>query len=135
MSIFRHGSRTAIAPACAAVVSAADGGCATAGGDDGSFRTISPIFGQLVVVNLPKGFVPASEKVKEDFDIREAVAKGKSVQTWRQMITLTGAKGLATKPGATPGPSVRSKTAWRGRYFRPRRTANPGVSLIQGGKA
>lgn len=102
MSIFRHGSRTAIAPACAAVVSAADGGCATAGGDDGSFRTISPIFGQLVVVNLPKGFVPASEKVKEDFYIREAVPKGESVQTWRQMITLTGAKGLATKPGATP---------------------------------
>jgi hypothetical protein len=97
MNVFRHRHRTAIALACAAVVWAAHGGTATAPGDEGAFRTISPIFGQLVVVNLPKGFLPASEKVKDDFYIREAVPRGENLQAWRQMITVTGAKGLATK--------------------------------------
>jgi hypothetical protein len=59
---------------------------------------ISPIFGQLVMFTLPTGFVTVNEEPTADRYIREAVLKGETVDKWSQMITVTGAKGLATKP-------------------------------------
>ena len=67
-----------------------------------SVRTITPIFGQLVTFSFPKGFVPAFENAKGDQYIQESVLEGESVKKWSQMITITGAKGLASNPNVTP---------------------------------
>ncbi len=68
-----------------------------------SFTVISPIFGQLVRFSMPSAFAPAAfEKTNGPSYIREAVLKGETVQGWTQMITVTGAKGLAGNPQVTP---------------------------------
>ncbi len=67
-----------------------------------SVTTVTPIFGQLLRTGYPKGFVHASEKVQPQFYIRESVLTGETVSNWTQMLTITGAKDLASKPGATP---------------------------------
>ncbi len=64
---------------------------------------ISPIFGQLVAFSQPANFVPASENATAASYIRESVPRGETVKLWSQMITVTGAKGLAAKPGMSPG--------------------------------
>jgi hypothetical protein len=67
---------------------------------------ISPIFSQLVALSSPKGFkpVPVFENISPDGKryIREAVLDGETVNQWSQMITVTGAKGLAADPNLTP---------------------------------
>jgi hypothetical protein len=67
-----------------------------------SMTTISPIFGQLVRFSIPTGFVPAFEKTNGPFYIREAVLKGETTEHWTQMITVTGAEGLAGNAKFTP---------------------------------
>src|SRR3954471_4416485 len=68
-----------------------------------SFTVISPIFGQLVRFAMPSTFAPAAfEKTNGPSYIREAVLKGETVQAWTQMITVTGAKGVAGNPQVTP---------------------------------
>lgn len=67
-----------------------------------SVRTITPIFGQLVTFSFPKGFVPAFEDAKSGQYIQELVLEGESVKKWSQMVTITGAKGLASNPNVTP---------------------------------
>jgi hypothetical protein len=65
--------------------------------------TIAPIFGQLLKTGLPVGFEPISfEKTNGPFYIRESVLNGETVQNWSQMVTTTGMKDLALKPGLTP---------------------------------
>jgi hypothetical protein len=56
---------------------------------------ISPVFSQLVRFSMPAQFTAAHENTKDNFYIREAVPKGETVETWTQMITLTGSKGMA----------------------------------------
>jgi hypothetical protein len=67
-----------------------------------AFTVISPVFGQLVSFSMPMTFVAASEKTTGANYIREAVLKGETVNRWTQMITVTGAKGLAGNPKVTP---------------------------------
>jgi hypothetical protein len=67
-----------------------------------AFTAISPVFGQLVTLSMPMTFVAASEKTTGPSYIREAVLKGETVNRWTQMITVTGAKGLAGNPKITP---------------------------------
>ena len=68
-----------------------------------SVTAISPIFGQLVRFSLPSTFAPVSfEKTNGPSYIREAVLKGETVEAWTQMITVTGAKGIAANPQVTP---------------------------------
>jgi hypothetical protein len=66
------------------------------------FTAISPIFGQLVAFTQPAGFVPVFEQPTADRYIREAVPKGETAERWTQMITVTGAKGVAADPRASP---------------------------------
>jgi hypothetical protein len=66
-----------------------------------SVRMISPIFGQLVMLSLPKGFTTVFEDTSGSVYTREAVLDGESVERWSQMITVTGAKGLAANPRVT----------------------------------
>jgi hypothetical protein len=63
-----------------------------------SFTVISPVFGQLVRFSMPARFATVHENTKDAFYIREAVLKGETVNQWSQMITITGAKGLASAP-------------------------------------
>jgi hypothetical protein len=68
-----------------------------------SYTVISPIFGQLVRFSMPSTFAPASfENTNGPSYIREAVLKGETVKAWTQMITVTGAKGVAGNPQVTP---------------------------------
>jgi hypothetical protein len=67
-----------------------------------SFTVISPIYGQLVRYSMPSTFMTASENTNGGSYIREAVLKGETVKAWTQMITVTGAKGLAGNPQNTP---------------------------------
>lgn len=67
-----------------------------------SVKTITPIFGQLLMFSFPKGFKPAFENTKGTQYIQESVLEGESVNKWSQMITITGAKGLASNPNVTP---------------------------------
>jgi hypothetical protein len=64
---------------------------------------IGPIFSQLLKTSLPAGFEPVSfEKTNGPFYIRESVLNGETVENWSQMISVTGMKDLALKPGLTP---------------------------------
>jgi hypothetical protein len=68
-----------------------------------SVTTITPIFSQLLKTGWPQGFeLISSEKTQGQFYIRESVLKGERLDSWRQMITFTGMKDLASKPGLTP---------------------------------
>jgi hypothetical protein len=71
-------------------------------GPPASFTVISPIYGQLVRFSMPSAFVAAAENVSGPSYIREAVLKGETVTAWTQMITVTGAKGIAGNPQVTP---------------------------------
>ncbi|MCM2475638.1 hypothetical protein HGO38_19370 [Rhizobium sp. CG5] len=59
----------------------------------------TPVFGQIVTYQLPKGFQPTFEDTQGTFYVQEAVPAGESVEDWSQMITMTGfndAGGQAT---------------------------------------
>ena len=66
-----------------------------------SVQAISPIFSQLVMLSFPKGFKTVSEQTNGNQYLREAVLEGETVDRWSQMITVTGAKGLAANPNVT----------------------------------
>jgi len=69
-----------------------------------SVTSVTPIFSQLLKISHPKEFsiAPAFEKTNGGFYIREAVLPGETVDNWTQMITATGNKDLASKPGTAP---------------------------------
>jgi len=67
-----------------------------------SFTVISLVFGQLVRIAIPAGFVAIHENTEDTFYIREAVLKGETVNAWTQMITITGSKGMATVANFSP---------------------------------
>ena len=67
-----------------------------------SVRSITPIFAQLVTFSLPPGFRPVFENASANQYIQESVLEGETVKKWTQMITVTGAKGIAPNPNITP---------------------------------
>jgi len=71
-------------------------------GQGATVSAVTPIFSQLVMLSYPPGFKPAYENSTATQYIQESVPQGESVEKWSQMITLTGAKGLAANPNATP---------------------------------
>jgi len=62
---------------------------------------IAPVFAQLITGPLPDGFVPAFENADSAGYINESVPKGETLENWTQLITLTGAKGLAVGDAPT----------------------------------
>ena len=73
-------------------------------GAQGSITEIAPIFSQLLLTNVPGNFRPAFEHLGNQgtFYIQESVPAGESDTQWTQMITRTGAKGLALRGDITP---------------------------------
>jgi hypothetical protein len=67
-----------------------------------SVKSITPIFSQLLLISHPQGFKTVFENTHESQYIRESVLEGENETKWSQMITITGAKGLATNPNVTP---------------------------------
>lgn len=67
-----------------------------------TMQVVTPVFSQLVGYSVPGNFVPAAENSNADQYIQELVLSGQTAQSWTQMITLTGIKGLAANPNATP---------------------------------
>jgi len=67
-------------------------------------RWIAPIYGQLLSFSFPfpRGIKPDYVKVNGPSFIQESVPEGETVDQWTQMITVTGAKGLASKPNLSP---------------------------------
>jgi hypothetical protein len=93
--------------ATAALALAASHGAEPLGGDTTTARNaatanITPVFHQLVVFTLPPRFKGGFEKTNGSFYIREHLPDGESLVKWTRMITLTGVKGLAANPSATP---------------------------------
>lgn len=66
-----------------------------------SVTVISPVYSQLVTFSVPSNFVVGTERNDGTTYAREAVPKGETVEKWNQMITVTGAKGLASQPNAS----------------------------------
>ncbi|HUN53113.1 MAG TPA: hypothetical protein VMU42_18445 [Candidatus Sulfotelmatobacter sp.] len=65
-------------------------------------RSITPIFSQLLMLSVPKGFHGAFEVTRGRDYLQESVPKGETVDEWTQMITLTGSKDLAANPKLNP---------------------------------
>ena len=63
---------------------------------------VSPVYSQVVMLAYPAGFRIAAENDNGAQAIQEAVPAGETVEKWTQMITLTGAKGLAGNANVTP---------------------------------
>jgi hypothetical protein len=61
-----------------------------------------PVFGQLVAFAVPAGFKIVTERTEGNRYIREWVPAGETVDRWTEMITVTGAKGLAGNMSVTP---------------------------------
>ena len=72
------------------------------GNEPTTIVAISPIFSELVMFSLPKGFRTVFERTSGKNYVREAVVEGETVERWSQMITVTGAKDLASNPNASP---------------------------------
>jgi hypothetical protein len=75
---------------------------AWAAGANAQARAVTPIYGQLVMFSFPAGFKPAHANDSGSYYIQESVLEGQTVEKWTQMVTVTGSRGLAAKPGMTP---------------------------------
>ena len=78
---------------------------------DVAAANISPVFHQLVMFTLPARFRAVFERTNGGFYIREHLPEGESVDKWTRMVTLTGARDLASNPNATPQLMVERMTA------------------------
>jgi hypothetical protein len=68
-------------------------------------RLATPIFSQLVVFSLPPEFrstKPTYENNSGSFYLRQQVPDGETAGKWSRMITISGTRGLAANPEATP---------------------------------
>src|SRR4051812_8276755 len=107
--MMKHASRAALTAIAglsvlfaAASPTRAQAPAARTGTPPAAFTVISPIYGQLVRFAMPSNFAVVFENAKDGNYIREAVPKGETARAWTQMITVTGAKGLAGNPKVTP---------------------------------
>ena len=58
---------------------------------------VSPIYAQLVATAVPSDFKPGFEHEQNGSYLLELTPSAETVQNWTQMITLSGAKGLAAQ--------------------------------------
>ena len=64
-------------------------------------RAAWPIFGQILALSFPQGFVPVTETTRGQQYLQESVPIGESVENWSQMITIVGNRGVALQPSVT----------------------------------
>lgn len=63
---------------------------------------VSPVFSQIVAFKVPLDFKVVSDRADGPGYMREYVPKMESGETWTQIITLTGAKGLGGNAKVQP---------------------------------
>jgi hypothetical protein len=101
-----------------------------------SLAVITPVFAQLVMFSLPPEFrsqKPTYEKNSGSFYIREQVPEGETLGKWSRMITLSGTRGLASNPNATPQAMLsRMAASFQGNCSDTFSTAAPGAQKIDG---
>ncbi|UGB37484.1 hypothetical protein [Frateuria soli] len=90
---------TATGMALAAVLAGASPALA---GDHDTVVAVMPVFSQLVAWPMPSGFARVNEETHANNYLFEAVREGESLVDWSQMVSLTGAAGLADYPQVTP---------------------------------
>ena len=110
---------------------------ALADSSDGLRMTaITPVFTQLVMFSLPPEFKSPKatyERNSGSFYIREQVPDGETLGKWSRMITLTGTRGLATNPNATPQAMLARMSADFQRHCPDSfSTAAPGTQKVDG---
>lgn len=66
------------------------------------FNVSRPIFSQLVVHGIPKGWKVGFEKAMPTRYIQEFVPAGESVESWSEMITVQGFKDMSQNPNMAP---------------------------------
>ncbi|AXF85000.1 hypothetical protein DTO96_100717 [Ephemeroptericola cinctiostellae] len=64
--------------------------------------SITPIFSQLLITSIPRGFQMAFANASDTGYIHELVPTGENVNQWTQMLTVTGTKNAALNPEQTP---------------------------------
>ena len=65
-------------------------------------QMIAPVFHEYVLFSLPGTFqVTAREQTNSASYLREIPLRGETVEHWTQLVTLSGANGMASKPGVT----------------------------------
>ncbi|WP_156612679.1 hypothetical protein [Paramagnetospirillum marisnigri] len=64
-------------------------------------QAVTPVYGQLIMYTIPKGFSPARQNVIGPSYIQELLPKGQKLTAWTEMITLSGAAGAAQRPNAS----------------------------------
>jgi hypothetical protein len=74
-----------------------------------SVKSISPIFGQLLMMAMPAGFTPVFENTNGGHYIREAVLQGETTDKWTQMLTVTGDKGWSSNASLSPAKFAQMK--------------------------
>jgi hypothetical protein len=67
-----------------------------------SVSSITQIYSQRLMLSFPDGFKMVFEKTNGGSYIQESVLEDETVDQWSQMVTLTGAKGLAGNPNTSP---------------------------------
>lgn len=72
------------------------------GAENLGFASITPVFSQLLVFTLPKGFRPVIQNVNGPAYIQVSVLAGETLQQWTQSVTVIATKGVASKPDAYP---------------------------------
>lgn len=65
-------------------------------------KSITPIFSQLLMLSIPKGFHGAFEVTQGAHYLQESVPIGDTVDECSQMVTLTGTKGLVANQSINP---------------------------------
>lgn len=70
--------------------------------DEAVIRAVAPVFNNIISYNVPDSFKSAYETTNKDGYINEAIPKDQSLDNWKQMISLTGAKDFKSKDGASP---------------------------------
>lgn len=76
---------------------------------DAPLRKVLPVFSQLIALSVPGQFRPALENTTDTRYLSEWVPVGQSRETWSEMLTVSGTRGMANQPNIT--------TAAVGQYF------------------
>jgi hypothetical protein len=101
---------------------------------DTLIQTITPVFGQLVLLPREARFQTMNERTNGPIYMQESVPRGESLTQWTEMLTLQGFRGLAANPQASPIAMVQS-IAGGFRNACPQTFAARGLGVVQLGGA
>jgi len=65
-------------------------------------RAIVPVFGSVLSIKVPPGFMPANEEAHDPVYILELINEHATLSHWSEMITIKGWRGSAVDPKSTP---------------------------------